>query len=135
MSAEQLAVGDRVRCPKCRRWHAADLESSGSATDYAERMLFIRCGASVFYIGQIGGTARDPKAVKSPLELELWRVRRRDGTISCELRCDANGWDVLIRFDGEALFSRRCTSEDEARFVANGMKQDELNTSGIEVSD
>jgi hypothetical protein len=37
-------------------------------------------------------------------------------------------------FDGEALFSRRCTSEDEARYVANGMKQDELNTGGTEVS-
>jgi hypothetical protein len=29
----------------------------------------------------------------------------------------------------EALFSRRCTSEDEARYVANGLKQDELTTS------
>jgi hypothetical protein len=65
MSAERLAVGDRVRCPKCRRWHPADRESSGSATDYAERMLFIRCGASLFYVGQISGTARDPKAVKA----------------------------------------------------------------------
>jgi hypothetical protein len=135
MSAEHLAVGDQMRCPKCRRWHPADLESSGSATDYAERILFIRCGTSLFYIGQIGGTARDPEAVKSPLELELWRVRRRDGTISCELRCDGNGWDVLIRFDGEALFSRRCTSEDEARYVANRMMQDELKAAGIEVSD
>ena len=63
-------------------------------TDYAERMLYIKCGKSLFYVGQIRGTARDPKNVKSPLELELWRVRRRDCTISCELRCDANGWDV-----------------------------------------
>ena len=39
-------------------------------------------------------------------------------TISCELRCDADGWDVLIRDNGEALFSRRCVSEDEARYVA-----------------
>jgi hypothetical protein len=34
---------------------------------------------------------------------------------------------VSIRSDGEALFSRRCTSEDQARYVANKMKQDELN--------
>jgi hypothetical protein len=54
------------------------------------------------------------------------------GTISCELQCDAEGWDVLIRADGEALFSRRCVSEDEARYVANGMKQDELKTGSIE---
>jgi len=110
MSAERLAVGDRVRCPKCRRWHTADLESSGSATDYAERMLFVRCGESLFYVGQAGGTARDPKSVQAPLQLELWRVRRPDGTISCELRCDANGWDVLLRSNGEPLFSRRCES-------------------------
>jgi hypothetical protein len=80
------------------------------------------------------GRARDPRTVKSPLELELWRVRSRCLILSCELRCDANGWDVLIRLNGEALFPRRCTSEDEARYVANGMKQDELNTGGIEVS-
>ena len=92
MSAEKLAVGDRVRCPKCRRWHPADLESSGSATDYGERLLFIRCGESLFYVGQAGGTAREPKNVKSPLELELWRVRRHDGhTISCELRWTLTG--------------------------------------------
>jgi hypothetical protein len=39
---------------------------------------------------------------------------------------------VLIRFDGEALFSRRYASEDEARYVANGMKQDELKAGAIE---
>jgi hypothetical protein len=79
MSTERLAVGDRVRDPKCRRWHPANRESSGSATGYAERMLFIRCGTSLFYVGPVGGTAREPKNVKSPLELELWRIRRHDG--------------------------------------------------------
>ena len=54
-------------------------------------------------------------------------------TISCELRCDTNGWDVLIRDNGEALFSRRCRSEDEARYVANGLKQDELKTGSVEI--
>src|SRR5215467_1530407 len=37
MSAEKLAVGDRVGCPKCRRWHPAMQPSSGSMTDYADR--------------------------------------------------------------------------------------------------
>jgi hypothetical protein len=36
--------------------------------------------------------------------------------------------DVLFPLDGEPLFSRRCMSEDEARYVANGLKQDELKT-------
>src|SRR5215470_11933759 len=45
MSAERLVVGDRVRCPKCRRWYPADRESSRSATDYAVH-LFIRCASS-----------------------------------------------------------------------------------------
>jgi len=54
---------------------------------------------------------------------------RNDGrTISCELRCDANGWDALIRDNGEALFSRRRISEDEARYVASRLKQDERRT-------
>ena len=110
MSAERLAVGDLVRCSRCHRWHPAETWASGSATDYAEKMLFIRCGTAHFYVGQIGVPARDPKAVKSPLELELWRVTSHGRMISCDLRCDANGWDVLIRENGEALFSRRCTS-------------------------
>jgi len=107
--------------------------ASGSMTDYAERMLYIRSGKSLFYVGQIGGTARDPKSVKSPLELELWRVTSQGRTMSCDLRCDANGWEVVLRSDGEPLFSRRCQSEDHARYCANGMKQDELKGGGIEV--
>ena len=43
-------------------------------------MLFIRCGTAHFFVGTIDGHARDPKAVKSPLELELWCVRRHDRT-------------------------------------------------------
>ena len=81
------------------------------------------------------GQTTDTKAVKSPLELELWCVRRHGRTLSCELRCDANGWDVLIRENGEPLFPRRCTSENEARYVANGIKQDELKTGAIENAD
>jgi hypothetical protein len=44
-------------------------------------------------------------------------------------------WDVLLRTDVEPLFSGRCTSEDEARYVANGLKQDELKTGSIQRSD
>ena len=132
MSAERLAVGDLVRCSRCHKWHPAEIWASGSATDYAEKMLFIRCGTAHFFVGTIDGRARDPKAVKSPLELELWRVRNDGRTISCELRCDANGWDVLIRDNGEPVFSRRCASEDEARLVANGLKEDELKTGGAD---
>jgi len=134
MSAERLAVGDRVRCPKCRGWHPAMQPESGSITDYAERMLYIKCRQSLFYVGQIGDTARHPQDVKSPLQLELWRVKSRGRILSCELRCDANGWDVLVRLDGESVFSRSCATEDEARHVANGLKQDELKTGAIDAS-
>lgn len=72
-------------------------------------------------------------SVKAPLELELWHVTKDGRTLSCELRCDTNGWDVLVRSSGEALFSRRCMSEDEAKYVANGLKQDELKAGWIEV--
>jgi len=53
--------------------------------------VVIRCGTAHFFVGTIDGRARDPKAVKSSLELELWRVRNHGRTISCEPRCDANG--------------------------------------------
>jgi hypothetical protein len=61
MSAERLAVGDLVRCSKCRGWHPAETGESGSATDYAEGMLYIRCGGGLFYEGQHGLPARDPR--------------------------------------------------------------------------
>ena len=63
---------------------------------------------------------------KSPLELELWRIARDGCTLSCELRCDSTGWDVLMRSNGEALFSRRCQSEEHGPYVATGLKQDEV---------
>ena len=71
-------------------------------------------------------------ASSRPLELELWRMSNHGRTTSCELRCDANAWDVLIRDNGEPVFSRRCASEDEARLVANGLKEDELKTGGAD---
>src|SRR5262245_12526407 len=134
MSAERLAVGDLVRCLTCGRWHPAMQPSSGSATDYAERMLYYKCGEHLFYVGQIDGTARDPTRVKAPLELELWLVTKGGRTLSCELRFDANGGGVMVRSGGEALFSGCCTSEEEEKYVANGLKQDELKTGWRDVS-
>jgi hypothetical protein len=64
VSAERLAIGDEIRCLKCHRWHPAEQTASGSSTDYAERMLYIRCGPGLFYAGQIGAPARDPARVR-----------------------------------------------------------------------
>jgi len=77
MSAERLAVGDRVRCPKCRRWHPADRESSGSATDYAERMLFIGCGD----VGQIGGAAVPAREVATATRTVACEESRADPVV------------------------------------------------------
>jgi hypothetical protein len=61
ISAVRLAIGDLIRCSKCRGWHPAEQTASGSATDYAERMLYIRCGGGLFCVGQLGLPARDPR--------------------------------------------------------------------------
>ncbi len=66
---------------------------------------------------------------------ETWRVTRDGRTISCELRDESRlgaGWDVAIRQDGELSFSRRCPDEPLARFVANALKQDQLNAGWID---
>src|SRR5215471_8065468 len=71
MSAERLAVWDLMRCSRCHKWHPAETWASGSATDYADKMLFIRCDTAHFFVGTIDGRATDPKAVKSLVELEF----------------------------------------------------------------
>src|SRR5262249_9004302 len=48
----------------------------GSAIDDAAKMLFIRCGTTRFFVGMIDGRARDPKAVKSPLEASMRDLTR-----------------------------------------------------------
>jgi hypothetical protein len=78
--------------------------------------------------------ARNPKDVLCPMVEKLWRVVNGGRSLSCELRQDSAGWDVLMRSDDEALFSRRCADEAEARFVADGLKQDELNAGWSEVA-
>jgi hypothetical protein len=50
MSAERLTIGPLIRCIRCRRWHPAMQPTSGSATDYATRMLFYRCGEALFSV-------------------------------------------------------------------------------------
>jgi len=125
VSAERLAVGDRVLCPKCRRWHPADRESSGSATDYAERMLFIRCGPSRFYVGQVGGTTRKLQDVRCRVAMTAWTLTLDGHFMTCQIRQDVGGWDTVLYLDGETLFAQRCYDEAHATFVANGLKLDE----------
>ena len=68
--------------------------------------------------------------------LEVWRLRHLDGrTQSCELRDDSMagaGWDVRQFENGEPLLSRRCGSEEIARYVAEAAKQDLLRTGWAE---
>jgi hypothetical protein len=62
---------------------------------------------------------------------EVWRLKDRAGrgVRMCELHDDSKagaGWDVLLLEGGEAVFSRRCGNEREARYVAEVLKQDTL---------
>jgi hypothetical protein len=63
---------------------------------------------------------------------EVWRLHNSTGrTQTCELRNDEQvgaGWDVMLLEDGEPLFSRRCSGEVEARFVAESWRKDLLRT-------
>src|SRR5215831_11354602 len=112
-----LVMADQFEHP--HRSFVSVSEALAYARHHAELLADLRHSAGIdpaslqlILVHAVRGTARDPKNLRSPLELELWRVRHHDDhTVSCELRCDANGWDVLIRSGGEALFSRRCTRE------------------------
>lgn len=61
---------------------------------------------------------------------EVWRLHDHTGQImSCELRDQSTvdaGWDVLESLRGEPLFSRRCSDQQEARFVAEAIRQDNV---------
>ena len=54
-----LQTGVQVRCPHCHRWHVAEQRSIGS-TVYADAMLFVVCGGSLYYVGNIGTPSRHP---------------------------------------------------------------------------
>jgi len=71
-----------------------------------------------------------PAAAPQKAGEEVWRVTKDGRVIGCELRDESRvggGWDVVIRQDGELSFSRRCADEALARFVADALKQDQLN--------
>ena len=67
---------------------------------------------------------------------EVWRLHGRDGHVqSCELRDDSRadaGWDVMLLENDEPLLSRRCGSEQIARYVAEAVKEDLLRTGWTE---
>ena len=52
-------------------------------------------------------------------------VGRKAASLRDESRAGA-GWDVLLLEDGEPLFSRRCSTEREACYVAEVFKQDTM---------
>jgi hypothetical protein len=61
---------------------------------------------------------------------EVWRLRHPDGRVqSCELHDDSAvgaGVDVMVLEDGEPLFSRRCLSDEHARYVARALRRDTM---------
>src|SRR5215813_335377 len=132
MSAERLAVGDLVRCPRCRGRHPTEQSAGGCATDYATSMLFYRCGRELFYAGQIGGTAQKLQDVHRRVTMNAWTLTLDGHVMTCQIRQDSGGWDAVLYLDGEALFSRRCFNEVHAQFVASGLKQDELAAGWID---
>jgi hypothetical protein len=61
------------------------------------------------------------------LSEEIWRLRRGDRIVSCEIHNDTRagrGRDVRLLEAGEVLFSKRCSCEDDARFAAECFRQD-----------
>jgi hypothetical protein len=58
---------------------------------------------------------------------EVWRLRKADRVLMCELRNDERGGagcDVQLLEGGELRTSRRCVDVNGARFVAEGYRQD-----------
>lgn len=67
--------------------------------------------------------------------LEVWRLRRGERVMTCELRDDdraSAGFDVQLLEAGELLASRRCVNVEGARFVAESYRQDLLRTGWAE---
>ena len=78
-----------------------------------------------FYAQDLG-----PRAPRTPTPgFRLWEVRNGDRVIVCELRDDsrfAAGVDVQLIENGEILFSQRCVTADDARFIAASFKKRSL---------
>jgi hypothetical protein len=71
--------------------------------------------------------AATPASTPSGPRDVAWTVTMDGHTFACELRDESKlggGWDVLLRKDGELLFSRRCPDEAFARYVAKAFRQD-----------
>jgi hypothetical protein len=61
----------------------------------------------------------------------IWRLRRGDRVVICEIRNDTGaglGWVVQLLEAGEVPFSKRCPREDDARFAAESFRQDFVRT-------
>ena len=74
--------------------------------------------------------ARTPK----PGE-QIWRLRKDDRVMTCELRDDDRagaGFDLQLFRDGELRASRRFANADGARFVAESYRQDQIRTGWTE---
>ena len=75
------------------------------------------------------GCQRTIAPLRPRLGEEVWRLRKKARTQTCELRHDEGaslGWDVQLLEDGELLYSHRCANEQRARFVATCFRQDYL---------
>jgi hypothetical protein len=62
---------------------------------------------------------------------EIWRLRKRDRVITCELLNDTRagrGWEVQLLENGKVLFSKRCAREGDARCYAAYFRQDHVRT-------
>jgi hypothetical protein len=82
--------------------------------------------------GHVRPDAQPRKAVD-----HIWRVTKYGRVIGCVLRNDervGGGWDCIIVQDGELSFSRRCLTEEHARFVAAATVKDHLNAGWTEVA-
>jgi hypothetical protein len=63
--------------------------------------------------------------------LQLWRLRKGDREMTCELRDDEKagaGFDVQLIEAGELRASRRCVNAEGARFVAESYRQERVRT-------
>ena len=62
---------------------------------------------------------------------ELWRLRKDGDVTTCELSSDDSVgfvWHLRLVQNGEVLISRRCVTLEEARFVAESLRQDYAGT-------
>jgi hypothetical protein len=69
--------------------------------------------------------------------VEVWRLSLGNRIQTCEISDDreqAAGFDVALLEGGELFLSLRCTTIEEARFVANAFRRDQMQVSGWTVA-